>query len=103
MTRHEENIQEALKEYAAIQLFLQSDAYKLLIEPLKEKLASLKNAYDCKTTLEMATLRGEHKGLSFTLELLESYNRAGQLAKEAAEKIANKRRLNEMEIDSTSL
>jgi len=103
MTRHEDNLQETLKEYAAIQLFKQSDAYKLLIVPLEERLATLKNAYDCETTEEIATLKGEYKGLSFLIDLIESYNRAGELAKESADKIANKRRLDEMQIDSTDL
>jgi hypothetical protein len=44
---------------------------KFIMEPLKKKIDSLKHAYDCKTLNEMATLKGEEKGLKYILTLLK--------------------------------
>lgn len=103
MRRQEENLEHALKNQEAIKSFQVSEAYNLLITPIQESLQELKSSYDCKTLQEMASLKGERKGLKFVLDLLDQYEQAGIRAQETIEKQDRRRKLDEVEIDSTSL
>lgn len=99
----QEHLEESLKDLAAIQVFKESEAYDLLIKPLQEKIDSLKYSYDCKTLIEMATLKGERDGLMFVIDLISQYERDGILSQEETQRIENKRVLDTREIDSTDL
>jgi hypothetical protein len=44
---------------------------KFLMEPLKKKIESLKNAYDCDNLRELHSLKGEEKGLRYVISLLK--------------------------------
>lgn len=93
-------LDEKIKKAAAIQAFRESDAWKLLMEPLQEELEGLKSAYDCKTLQEIATLKGVHLGLSFIPRLITGIEREGQLAKE---KILKQQEKESEIVDSTDL
>lgn len=93
-------LEEQLKKTAAIQAFRDSEAWKLLMEPLEKELAELKNAYDCKTLQEIATIKGAHLGLSFIPRLISGIEREGQLAKE---KILKQKKEESEIVDSTDL
>lgn len=103
MNRQELNIERALKNQAAIQAFKVSEAYALLITPLLEEVNKLKVAYDCKTLAEMAALKGKREGLTFLPDLLDHYDQEGTRAQEAALKIETKKKLEQIEFDSTDL
>jgi hypothetical protein len=44
---------------------------KFIMLPLKEEIDNLKNAYDCKTLTELATLKGKKQGLEWLIETLK--------------------------------
>lgn len=98
MTRQEELLEQKLKAQAAIQAFKKSEAYDLLIKPIEQAREKLKNAYDCKTLIEMADLKGFHRGISFVPDLISLYEKEGTLAQE---KIAKQRPVET--IDTTDL
>lgn len=99
----EQQITEALQKLDAIELFKRSDAYKLLILPLQAEIDSLKNAYDCKTLQELATLKGLKQGLSFVTDQIESIIQSGDSARLAGAELQKRKEFEAQEIDSTDL
>jgi len=102
MTR-EDQIAEAITRYQYIENFKVSPAYALLIPPLEEELEKLKSAYDCKSLLEMATLKGKREGLRFVIDIMERAVLEGERSREEALEIERKARLDNLPIDSTDL
>jgi len=92
-----------MKNREAILAFERSDAYKLLIEPLKQEREDLKHAYDCTTIREMAMLKGRRLGLDFLIDLMEQYIKDGMIAEEQAQRMEARRLQEEEEIDSSTL
>lgn len=103
MTRQEELLLEVQRKAAIVEAFKKSEAYKLIMGALGEEIAKLKNSYDCKTLQEIATLKGEHKGLTFIPNLIAGIEQAGQISQERVLKIQQRKAIEEQEIDSTSL
>ena len=102
MSRQTENIENALKNLEAIKQFEGIDAYKLIIEPLKQEIDSLKHAYKMKVE-DAKRFDGYYEGLKFILDLLDSYKKNGEIANEAQLRLEEKERKNNIEIDSTDL
>lgn len=106
MTRQEKQealIQERLRNSAAIQQFIKSEAHDLIVKPIEAALGGLKSAYDCTSLREMAALKGEYRGLTFVLNLIEGYQRGGLLAGEQAQKLEAKKAADLQDFDSTDL
>lgn len=103
MTKKEALIQEALRRLDDVERFRKSDTYKLLFDPLKEEIESLKHAYACKTTEEIAALKGRYEGLTFLTDLIEKIVQEGEIAREQAAQIERRKNLEAMELDSTDL
>lgn len=70
-----------LQKIESLEAFEKSGAYKILIEPLKDELESLKSAYDCKTLIELAKLGGYRNGLLFILDEMERIRADGEIAR----------------------
>jgi len=45
---------------------------EFLVKPMKEELEKLKNAYDCESLRELATVKGKKQGLLFLLTTLKN-------------------------------
>lgn len=45
---------------------------EFLVKPMKEELEKLKNAYDCESLRELATMKGKKQGLLFLLTTLKN-------------------------------
>lgn len=99
----EETLTLTLQAHSAVEHFQHSDAFKVLIEPLKEELAALKSAYDCTTLEELAHLKGKRDGLRFILDRMEQLLSAGERAKEQTDKDAKRAARENQEINSTDL
>lgn len=93
-------IEEKIRLAEVVDTFVKSDAYKLLVVPLLQEIDSLKSAYDCKTVAEIAALRGEYKGLTYLPNLIQAYEKEGQIAKE---RLLKQQEEEQRVIDSTDL
>lgn len=99
----QKKLDETLQLYADLESFKTTGLYKLIAESLEKEMRRLKNAYDCETIEEMATLRGEKCGLSFFADLLGQIERDGELAKEQSINASERAKRDEADIDSTGL
>jgi hypothetical protein len=103
MTRQEELLIDIQNKAATIEQFKKTEAYKLIMGALTEEINKLKNSYDCKTLQEIATLKGEYKGLTFIPDIIVQYEQAGIISQEKVLKIQKRKAIEESEIDSTDL
>lgn len=106
MTRQEQQeaiIHDITKKAIAIEQFIKSDAHTLIMDAIQEEINKLKNSYDCKTLQEIATLKGEYRGLTFLPNLIAGIRQSGEIANEQAIKIEKKKALESEDIDSTDL
>jgi hypothetical protein len=63
---------ELLEELYSLKNFVESNEFqKFIMKPLFEELDKQKNAYDCKTLTELATVKGKKQGLTFLIKLLK--------------------------------
>jgi hypothetical protein len=63
---------EELQELYEFKIMVESRIFqKYLMEPLKKEIDGLKNAYDCKTLVELSELKGKEKGLRYIIGLLK--------------------------------
>jgi hypothetical protein len=63
---------ELLEELYSLKNFVESNEFqKFIMKPLFEELDKQKNAYDCKTLMELATIKGKKQGLTFLIKLLK--------------------------------
>jgi hypothetical protein len=69
---------EELQKKKVVETFEISDAYTVLIEPLKQEIESLKYAYKVEGK-EAAELKGYYRGLSYILDLIDMYKREGEV------------------------
>lgn len=68
-------LQEELDEIIQLRAMIESGVFqKRLMKPLMKELDKVKNAYDCKTLSELATVKGKKDGLMFMLKLLKQVN-----------------------------
>ena len=63
---------ELLEELYSLKNFIESNEFqKFIMKPIFEELDKQKNAYDCKTLTELATVKGKSQGLKFLIKLLK--------------------------------
>lgn len=100
---NEEQIEQALTDWNAVKNFQGSVAFRLLVEPIQMEIEELARSYEARTLQEMATVKGQYKGLRAILDYMEKYERLGKAALEAKQ-IAELRKLKEQkQFDSRDL
>ena len=69
-------MQEKLDKLNTLKLYIESEAFQeWIMKPLFAELDKQKNAYDCKTLNELATVKGKKDGLMFMIKLLKEVDR----------------------------
>ena len=100
---NEEQIEQALKDWEAVKVFKNGRTYELIIKPIEDEIEELGRSYEAKTLQEMATVKGQYKGLRAIFDYMEKYERIGLAALEM-KKLAEQRRLKDQrEFDSRDL
>jgi hypothetical protein len=99
----QERLTEVLELYGELQQFKGTKLYKAITDLIDDELGKMKYAYDCTTLEQIATLRGKREGLTIIADILEQIASTGERAKEEAEATEEKKRREEVEIDSTDL
>lgn len=70
---------------------IESEPFQTLImKPLFAELEKVKNAYDCKTLTELATVKGKKNGILFLINLLKSVKTQYENAKTDVEELENR-------------
>lgn len=65
-------LQEQLEELYDIKVKIESSNFqKYIAKPLREKQDALKNAYDCKSLIELATIKGKKQGIEEFFDVLK--------------------------------
>ncbi len=63
---------EELEELYNLKNFIESNEFqKYFCQVLREKQDKLKKAYDCKTLIELATIKGKNQGIEEFFEILK--------------------------------
>lgn len=51
---------------------IESEAFQtFIVKPMKDEMDKLKNAYDCESLRELATMKGKKQGLQFLIDILK--------------------------------
>lgn len=100
---NEEQIEQALKDWEAVKVFKNGRTYELTVKPIEDEIEKLGRSYEAKTLLEMATIKGEYKGLKRILDIIDGYERSGRSALEAKQMLEQKRLKEQREFDSRDL
>ena len=69
-------MKEKLQDLYALKLAIESKAFQEnIMKPLFEELDKTKNAYDCESLRELATVKGRKQGLMFIIKRLKEIDK----------------------------